>query len=74
MPRKERRSWNAILKDSRCGKLAPITDCPPAPLGAEVEPVGVVVTEGGVVFRRRDSWDQEEYTEAEVTAGWVALE
>ncbi len=24
--------------------------------------------------RRRDSWDQEEYTEAEVQARWVALE
>jgi hypothetical protein len=24
--------------------------------------------------RRRDSWDQEEYTEAEVNAGWAALE
>ncbi len=24
--------------------------------------------------RRRDSWDQEEYTEAEVAAGWAALE
>ena len=24
--------------------------------------------------RRRDSWDQEEYTEAEVQAGWAALE
>ncbi len=25
-------------------------------------------------YRRRDSWDQEEYTEAEVQAGWAALE
>ena len=33
-----------------------------------------MATESGEVFRRRDSWDQEEYTEAEVTAGWVALE
>ncbi len=24
--------------------------------------------------QRRDSWNQEEYTEAEVTAGWAALE
>ncbi len=24
--------------------------------------------------RRLDSWDQEEYTEAEVQAGWAALE
>ncbi len=39
VPRKERRRWNAILKDSRCGSIAPITECPPKPSGEEAEPV-----------------------------------
>ncbi len=39
----------------------------------EAEPEEEVVMESEP-NRRRDSWDQEEYTEAEVTAGWAALE
>ena len=73
VPRKERRRWNAILRDSRCGQVAPITDSSACPLEAE-ELSGEEDETKREAHRRRDSWDQEEYTEVEVQAGWAALE